>query len=178
MANTSIYATFDALGTPRNPPISASNYETNPWVLVRVNDFSFTQLLVDLASIRPPRIMTEAVAESSVRGGALAYLISLPSPGVALLAASQCYLWSDTETRNSGPGVVIPFVQPSGYSYGLPHAGRWIYWNPASFGGVSCGVIDPIVAPLIPCALYVNRASGALFYWDDAGSQWVKLIGP
>lgn len=180
MANTQIFGTFNGAGVPNNPPVPASNYETNPWVLTRINDPLFTQLLIDLASIRPPRLLTEATGDPSQRGGALAILISLPAVGSGNPALSQLFVWSDTESHAAGTGIVVPFNQPSGYNYGTPANGRWVYWTSTTFGGgaVGCGVVNPASAPILGCALYVNILTGTLWYWDSINVAWVQLIGP
>lgn len=177
MANTQIFGTFNGAGVPNNPPVPASNYETNPWVLTRINDPLFTQLLIDLASIRPPRLLTEATGNPAQRGGAIAILLSLPVVGTGNAAASQTYFWSDTESAAGGSGIVVPFNQPTGYTYASPYNGRWVSTTTTNsgIGSVAFGIVDPTVA--IPGAvLYVNILTATLWYWDTINTQWHELL--
>lgn len=43
-------------------------------------------------------------------------------------------------------------------------------------GGALCGVVDPSTAPTGSCSLYVNTATGSLWYWDAGSASWIALI--
>lgn len=133
--NTQFFNTFTALGVPENPPVLCCKYETNPWVFTRINDTNHAQLEVDLASVPPPRILTEATGEASERGGAIALLISLPTIGTAGSPSIRVFVWSDTETNAAVvDAIIVPFIQPTGFTYASPAPGRWMCSTFASCG--------------------------------------------
>lgn len=133
--NTQFFNTFTALGAPNNPPVLCCKYETNPWVFTRINDTLFDQLEIDLASVPPPRIMTESTGEVSQRGGAFALLVNLPTVGSGSPMTARMYIWHDTDTSAAVDGaILVPFIQPTGYTYASPAPGRWYCAT-----GASCG---------------------------------------
>lgn len=52
--------------------------------------------------------------------------------------------------------------------------------NAGVTGGKSCVICadtDPVDDPDCSCALGYNRSTGSLWYWNDASTAWVQLIG-
>lgn len=43
-----------------------------------------------------------------------------------------------------------------------------------SSSGLTCGLVAPTTAPTGTCGLYINTATGSLYYWD--GAAWQVLI--
>lgn len=127
MPDTQYFNTFSAGETPNNPPVFCCKYETAAWAFTRINDSSYTQLMKDLKAVPPPRILNESGNEASLKGGARAYLISLPTPGTTGHPVYRLYFWSDTETdADNGSTTLVPYVQPAGYTYASPAPGRWM----------------------------------------------------
>lgn len=41
---------------------------------------------------------------------------------------------------------------------------------------VTCADVDPVAPPSGDCAIWINRASQAVFYWDSVLAQWVLKV--
>lgn len=127
--NTQFFNTFTALGIANDPPILCCKSEEKVWVITREGSLItyLPMLLNDLQSIPPPRRLTDAASEVSQRGTSIAYLVLLkPLPLTPTTTIVIQAVWSDHETAIATGISIVPFMQPTGYTYASPAPGRWM----------------------------------------------------
>lgn len=175
-------------GTPKtitNPSDFCAVYQSDNCILTRINDPALVSLFVDLRSIPAPRIYDGAIASPKNVGGAIATLISLPTPGTpGSKPTVKSFYWSDTETESDdGSDVLTPYIQPTGFSYESPAPGRWMSANSPSSSSSNVIVVNTLSAlRSVPSSSNnrlaimlgnstLNDGQGGQYFWKSPGND-------